>query len=206
MNTRRDNANPTSKEYDFEKLLEEVMPFIISLCKGTSSVIEFDDMRSVLMMQTWISWKEWDPARNVKFTTYLFPALKNKRNMELRRMAAQKRGGEDEIFSLDAPISQQDGENCTFAAFVANMNKSNSPEERLFASEVLSIVYKVVNKQRTEMARKILLLVLDGETQVNVAAKCSCKQSLVSYYLKQFRKQLAVALRTEGFDEYVSFA
>jgi len=199
MNTRKITKN----ELDFEKMLNEVMPFIRRKSAETANAIEFDEMKSILMMQTWITWQTYDPSKGVKFSTYLFPALEHRRLMEIRALMAQKRGGGSEVCSLDAKVDEGNSRSCSFQSFISDMNKSNNPEERLIASEVTSIVYRVVNEQPSEIAKKMLLMVLDGEKQVEIARACSCQQSLVNYYLKKFRKQLANVLVKEGYGEFV---
>lgn len=192
-------------EPQFEEVLNSVMPYINRLCAGTTKLIDFDDMQSVLMIQTWESWQAFDPTNGAKFTTFLFPALQNKRNMELRRLKAKRRDRREEVGSLDAPISQEDDDGCTFASMLMDMRKSSAPEERLIASEVVNIVYRVLNEQTSEKARKVLMMLLGGETQATIAWKCNCQQSLVSYYRKKFRILISNALMSEGYDEYVPF-
>ena len=193
----------TKNESEFEAVLKEVMPYIISMCAGCAKQFEFDDMKSLLMIQTWETWLTFDPTKGTKFTTYVFPALQYRRDMELRRDKAKKRDKSNEAGSLDAQVDAEKPNGSTFSVFVANLSESENPEERLVAAEVINIVYRVVNEQLTETARKALLMLLDGETQTTASKACNCAQSLLSYYLKNFRKQLAEALREEGYEEFV---
>lgn len=193
-------------EVEFEKVLKQVMPFIANLSKGTTACVEFEEMQQILMIHTWETWQEYDPSKGTQFFTFLYPSLRNRRAMEVRERSAQKRDWRKESCSLDNPVNAAKDEFCTFAEFVADMNSSNDPEARLYASEVSSIVYRVVNKQSSEKARKVILLLLDGLTQVEASEKCGCPQSLISYHLSKFRKELAAELVKEGYPEFVPFS
>lgn len=198
-----DTHNRIKTEQEFEDMLNEVMPFIVRRSASSAKIIEFDEMKSILMMQTWETWQTYDPSKGTKFSTYAFPALAQRHLMEIRSLKAQKRGYGSETYSMDAQVNQDNDRSCSFQSFISDMNKSNDPEERLIASEITNIVYRVVNEHPSEVGRKILLMILDGERQVDIARACNRRQSLVSYYLKLFRNELAAALVKEGYEEFV---
>lgn len=193
-------------EVEFEEVLKRVTPFIVNLSKGAVGCVEFEDMQQILMIQTWETWQTYDASKGTQFFTYLYPSLYRRRAMEMRSRYAQRRDWRKEGESLDAPVDANKDETCTFTAFVADMNGSNDPEARLYGSEISRIVYMVVNKQSSELARKAILLLLDGATQVQAAKECGCPQSLINYHLSKFRKELATALVKEGYSEYVPFS
>lgn len=193
-------------EVEFEEILNQVIPFIINLSKGTTDCIEFEDMQQILMIHTWETWQSYDASKGVQFFTYLYPSLRRRRAMEIRTRCAQRRDWHKESGSLDAPVNAVKDKSCTFTDFVADTNGSNDPEERLYGSEISRIVYGVVNKQSSEQARKAMLLLLDGYKQEQAAEKCGCPQSLIAYHLSKFRKELAAALVEEGYPEYVPFS
>lgn len=193
-------------EVEFEEILKQVTPFIINLSKDAVGCVEFEDMQQILMIHTWETWQSYDASKGVQFFTYLYPSLRHRRAMEMRNRCAQRRDWRKEGGSLDAPVDAAKDETCTFTNFVADMNGSNDPVERLYGSEISRIVYGVVNKQSSEQARKAMLLLLDGYKQTQVAEECGCPQSLISYHLSKFRKELAAALVEEGYPEYVPFS
>ena len=148
----------TKTEVEFEEILKQVTPFIINLSKGAVGCVEFEDMQQILMIHTWETWQSYDASKGAQFFTYLYPSLRRRRAMEMRTRCAQRRDWRKEGGSLDAPVDAAKDETCTFTNFVADMNGSNDPVERLYGSEISRIVYGVVNKQSSEQARKAMLL------------------------------------------------
>ena len=195
-------------EVYFEQALEKLKPMIRRLCRNSAPLVEPEDLESELMLHLWECYQCYDPTRGSQFTTFAHHALERKRNMVLRTAKALKRGGADITISFDSPIVPAENGNreCSFSDIVADSNSSGDPEERLFLSELINLVYRVVYSFKNERVQTILLMALDGYTQCRISEEVGCRQSLVSYYLKNFRKKLEATLKEEGYGEFLPFS
>lgn len=193
----------TKTNIEFERQLELCMPLICKIC-GNSKIpgYEFEDLRQELSLHLWVCWDQWDPSRETKFFTFVYPALYAYRNMLVRKAKAKMRGGGESPISCNGPkYASQDGEgDGELIEFLYSSNSCcDDPDSYLDRQEIRAAIDSAMASMPTKKARSIVSGLLEGYSQVEMGHKFGCAQSLVNYHYGRFRDALAEELEARGF-------
>lgn len=126
-----------------------------------------------------------NPDKNVKFTTYATPIIRNEILLSFRKKRIIP------VFSLDEPCNLGDGEEVSYANMIVDNKKF---EEDVIADSM----YEEIMNFLSDREREIVSLRMDGKTQKEMADICGISQSYVSRIIKAAYKKCKKILDMEG--------
>ena len=184
-----------TRDMDFENVLQSIMPMIRSIARQADGVcgLEMEDVEQELSIQAYRSWETWEPERGSKFSTYVYETLVKQKNCLIRTAKAQKRNGGVTPESLDKIIDSKgrDGKECCLYDFLPD--PSQDPEEQIQSREIWEAVERALDGMQ-EKGRRVVIALLEGQTQFEVSRAAGISQPLISYYLKSFRTKVRTEL------------
>jgi len=199
------NAATNDAPKTFDEALESIFPLICKLASETTvDGMESDDIQQELCIHAFFCWQKYDPDRGTKFITFVYPALKSKKNELVRNSKSQRRGGGVKPVSLDESYDEMrhnlpSNKRCNSLHEILASGEADL-DDLMVVKEICGYMDEVIETYSSVRARKILRQLLDGEPQKNVCKANDCTQSLVSYYLRDFRAKLKERLLDEGYD------
>lgn len=195
MNLNKAFNDILTKETPFEDALQTITPMIHHIASQIDGVygLEIEDVIQELSVQAYDAWEKWEPERGIKFSTYVYNVLLNKKNCLIRIAKAQKRNSGLPPVSLDEPIEGQSMCNSTFCLYDVLMDISQNLEDQTRTLEIWDIVERALASMQ-ENGQNVIGALLMGYTQVEISRLTGATQPLVSYYLRSFRTKVKAEL------------
>ncbi len=175
-----------------------VKPLIQGLmAKGKKVGIEPEDLEADLMLKLFKITKTYDKERGAQFATYAITCLKNEYKEIISQHMAKKRCNGTFDLSLDSvPDNTEDSKSSLMDYLAA---KGDDPFEECWKKECNAAIKSFFVNYKDEKIRGILHLSYQGVKQCEVAKQYGCAQSLVSFYINKFKKELRAYLVEEGY-------
>ena len=183
-------------DFDINEWLCENEALLVSIVKRTDYTVfgmTYDELLQDFRVICWNAADKFDPDRGILFSTYVVKAMMN-RVLELRRNSSSpQRQAEKWAERID--FSSSDG-----IARAEELLPSSgvSLEESAEIDEIREIIDHELD-QLSPRRRTMLLMVLCGYTQTNVAFRFGIKQPAVAIAMRQFKNNLRAALQDAGY-------
>lgn len=200
-----DSNKPPREWTDEEKILwmEENRKIILSAVQSYRVSYEIDDLQQMAAEATLKAFENFDPKRGVKLSTYVFRAIKNEINMQVRSDKAQKRSAVVVPFSSTETLDGQATlgyENIDTSRTDWLHQPQMSIDKRLEYQEAIRYLRSLIETRLSRQEREVLIRTLNGETQVSIARLIGCSQAKISNMYKMIRAKLIYEMRKAGFD------
>lgn len=176
----------------------EVKPYVRKLMRQAKEIgLDPEDLESELMLRIFLISKEYNEDRGTKFVTYAITCLTNQYKEIISQRMAQKRGGGKTEYSLDYTQNTNSDSDVTLLDFIAE--KGDNPFEECWKKECVAAIRDFYKHFGDERIRGIICLSYQGFKQSDIAEKYDCGQSLVSFYMNKFKRELRAFLFEEGY-------
>ena len=200
-----DPSRPPREWTDDEKILwmEENKKIILSAVQSYRIAYEIDDLQQMAAEATLKAFENFDPKRGVKLSTYVYRAIKNEINMQIRSDKAQKRSAVVVPFSSTETMDGQSSlgyENVDTSQTDWLHQPQMAVDKRLEYQEAIKYLRQLIEVKLSRQEREVLLRMLNGETQVSIAKLMGCSQAKISNMYKMIRAKLIYEMLRAGFD------
>lgn len=139
-----------------------------------------DDLIQIGMLSLWKCCLKYDPSRGVQFSTYAYNAIQKSMMCALVR---EKRKTAI-LVSLSKPI-QSDSDDCSIVYEDVIASSVNIVSE-VEINDMVEQISKTINSN----AEKVISMIREGHTQVDIAKELNITRASVGKILKKFRKSL----------------
>lgn len=183
-------------DFDIDEWLCENEALLVSIVKQTNCTVfgmTFDELLQDFRVVCWNAAKKFDCARGYCFSTYAVKSMRN-RVLELRRInmapqqQAEKRAERLDYVSEEGIIRAEE----------LMLSGVTSLEELAELGEIRDIIERELG-QLSPRKRTMVLMVLRGYTQTNVAVRFGVKQPTVAVAMRKFKSNLRTALVNAGY-------
>lgn len=148
--------------------------------------LDMDDLCQLAAIGVWEAAKQYDPAREAKFSTW-FPYYIRSR---IRRALTMYRHCVDNMptAALDAPLEGFDGE-ATLLDTIAD-EAATSPDEAVEREDMRRILHQAMEKLREEERDALRLVYMEGKTYEEAAAQMGVTHATVSGCIVSGKRKL----------------
>ena len=165
---------PPREWTDDEKILwmGENKKIILSALQSYRISYEIDDLQQMAAEATLKAFENFDPQRGVKLSTYVYRAIKNEINMQIRSDKAQKRSAVVVPFSSTETLDGQSSlgyENIDTSQTDWLHQPQMAVDKRLEYQEAIKYLRELIELRLSRQEREVLTRSLKGETQVAIA-------------------------------------
>lgn len=176
------------KNGDFEELYKQNIKLIYHIAHKYSKQIEFEECVSIANLAFAKSLKHYNLAKKIKFSSYLYSAVKNEFLLYLEK---DKR--KIDTLSLDFKYECRNGE---YKKLEDLLEDNFNLEEEISSSSIISKFYETINKL-PENQKIVELGRINGLSYKELQAELDCSKQWVFQLHKRASRKIKYALRKE---------
>ncbi|MCR5485571.1 MAG: sigma-70 family RNA polymerase sigma factor [Clostridiales bacterium] len=159
-------------------LIERMTPTVKMLASGISSpLVEKDDLIQEGLIGLFSAVNTYDASKGASFKTYARTCILNRMITAVRKNLRSSDVPSDFLFSIDEPGLQL-------------TDPDSDPQKIVSDQAEVSRVMETVDKQLSELERKVLNLYLSGSNYVEISERLSITPKSVDNALQRIRKKL----------------
>jgi RNA polymerase sigma factor (sigma-70 family) len=151
------NNNLNLNKNDIEGIIAAVEGITIKLCKSyfTALNMNFEDIKGLANITLLEALESFDTKRGSSFSTYYYNTLKNKFNMEYRKLKTEKRN--KEVISIDSKVKNSKEDNLTYLDIIKDDYILENEVEK---NELIKILYQL--KEEYKIVKPKKANIIDG--------------------------------------------
>ena len=145
------NNNLSLNKNDIEGIIKAVEGITIKLCRSYLNVLnmDFEDIKGLANITLLEVLDSFDIKRGSAFSTYYYNTLKNKFNMEYRKLKTEKRN--KEVISIDSKVKNSKEDNVTYLDIIKDDYILENEVEK---TELIKMLYQLKEEYKTIKPRK----------------------------------------------------
>ena len=145
------NNNLSLNKNDVEGIINAVEGITIKLCRRylNSLNIDFEDLKGLANITLLEALDSFDIKRDSLFSTYYYNTLKNKFNMEYRKLKTEKRN--KEVISIDSKVKNSKEDNVTYLDIIKDDYILENEVEK---TELIKILYQLKEEYKIMKPKK----------------------------------------------------
>lgn len=145
------NNNLEINKNDIEGIIKAVEGITIKLCRSYLSVLnmDFEDIKGLANITLLEALDSFDIKRGSFFSTYYYNILKNKFNMEYRKLKTEKRN--KEVISIDSKVKNSKEDNVTYLDIIKDDYILEDEAEK---TELIKILYQLKEEYKIMKPKK----------------------------------------------------
>ena len=145
------NNNLEINKNDIEGIIKAVEGITIKLCRSylTALNMDFEDIKGLANVTLLEALDSFDITRGSFFSTYYYNTLKNKFNMEYRKLKTEKRN--KEVISIDSKVKNSKEDNVTYLDIIKDDYVLENEVEKI---ELIKILYQLKEEYKIMKPKK----------------------------------------------------